>query len=136
MDDPTVNDRWLKLLDLKYHDLDPATGLFTQCESLGLVDRMVDEDAVLRAQSRPPENTRARIRGTVIRQTADKNVEVQIEDWEKINIRAKGRNAGISHPFNQHKGIVHHLGIRLDDPFKALDSTILEKIERFVDVWG
>ena len=136
MDDSAVNDRWLKLLDFKYHDLDPATGLYAQCEALGFVNRMVDGDTICRAQIHPPENTRARIRGAVIHSTLDKNIEVQIEDWEKINVRAKRRQPGIAHPFKNQKGIVNHLGIRLDDPFKALDSTILEKIERFVDVWG
>lgn len=136
MVDLTVNDRRLRLLDFKYHDLDPATGLFAKCEALGLVDRMVDDDTICRAQTRPPGNTRARIRGAVIRSTMNKNIEVQIEDWEKINLRAKRRQAGIAHPFKHQKGIGNHLGIRLDDPFKALDSSILEKIERFVDVWG
>jgi proteasome accessory factor A len=131
-----ANDRWLRMLDLKYHDLDPATGLYCQCEAKGLVDRMVDEETIVRAQSRPPDNTRARIRGTVIRKTAGMNVEVKIEDWEKIDIRPKGRNTARAHHFNQHKVIVHHLGIRLDDPFKATDSSIFEQIEHFVGIWG
>lgn len=131
-----ANDRWLRTLDLKYHDLDPATGLYLKCAATGLVDRMVDEKTVLQAQSRPPDNTRARIRGLIIRQTAGMNLEVKIEDWEKINIRPKGRNGASAHPFSQHKGSVHHLGIRLDDPFKATDSSIFEQIEHFVGVWG
>jgi hypothetical protein len=131
-----ANDRWLRTLDLKYHDLDPATGLYLKCEATGLVDRMVDEKTVWQARSRPPDNTRARIRGLVIHQTAGMNLEVKIEDWEKINIRPKGRNGTSAHPFNQHKGSVHHLGIRLDDPFKATDSSIFEQIEHFVGIWG
>ena len=136
MAEQTVNDRRLRLLDFKYHDLDPTTGLFAKCEALGLVDRMVDDDAIRRAQTHPPKNTRARIRGAVIHMAANRNIEVQIEDWEKINIRAKGKRTGIAHLFNHQKGIVNQLGIRLDDPFKALDASIFEQIEHFVEVWG
>lgn len=136
MADSTVDNRWLKLLDIKYHDLDPTTGLYSQCESLGLVDGMVDEEAVLRAKCLPPDNTRARIRGKIIRQTAKMNVEVKIEDWEKINIRPKRQDTGSAHYFNQHKGIGPHLRIRLDNPFKATDSSIFEQIEHFVGGLG
>lgn len=128
--------RWLRTLDLKYHDLDPATGLYARCEDMGLVDRMVDEDEVLKARSRPPDNTRACIRGMIVQQTAKKNVDVKIEDWEKIDIRPKGQKVSGMHPFKQHKGSVHHLGIRLEDPFKAKDPEIIEKIEQFIGTWG
>ncbi len=135
MDDPAVNDRRLKLMDLKYHDLNPATGLFAQCEALGLVDRMVDDEAIATARIRPPRNTRAHIRGTIIRGAADKSMDVEIEDWTKINIRAqvsqKGLGQGVN-PFNRYKGTANCLSIRMDDPFKAMDSSIAEQIERFV----
>jgi len=141
MDDPAVNDRQLKLMDLKYHDLNPATGLFARCEALGLVDRMVDDATIAAAQIRPPENTRAQIRGTIIRRTADKSIDVEIEDWTKINIRARGRQKGPgktkgAHPFNRYKGTANCLSIRMDDPFKAMDSSITEQVERFVEAWG
>jgi proteasome accessory factor A len=133
---PEVDDRWMRTLDLKYHDLDPDAGLYARCESMGLVDRLVDEDAILKAQGQPPENTRARLRGMIVKQTAAMNLDVKIDDWEKIDIRPKGQNAGGLHPFKQHKGVVHHLGIRLDDPFKAKDADIFKKIAEFAGVWG
>jgi len=141
MDDPTVNDRQLKLMDLKYHDLNPATGLFVRCEALGLVDRLVDDATIAAARIRPPKNTRAQIRGTIIRRTADKSVDVEIEDWEKVNIRAQGRQKGPGQtkgagPFNRYKGTANALTIRMDDPFKVMDSSITEQIERFVEAWG
>jgi len=135
MDDPAVNDRRLKLMDLKYHDLNPATGLFARCEALGLVDRMVDDGAIATAQIRPPDNTRAHIRGTIIRGAADKSIDVEIEDWTKINIRAQVRQKGLgqgANPFNRYKGTANCLSIRMDDPFKTMDSSIAEQIERFV----
>ena len=141
MNDSAANDRRLKLMDLKYHDLNPATGLFAQCEALGLMDRMVDDGAIATAQIRPPDNTRAQIRGTIIRGTADKSIDIEIEDWAKINIRARGRQKGFgqtkrANPFNRYKGAANFLSIRIDDPFKAMDSSITEQIERFVKAWG
>jgi proteasome accessory factor A len=136
MDDPAVNDRRLKLMDIKYHDLDPDTGLFKRGESLGLMDRLVNDDAIENACSRPPENTRARIRGAVIRETADKPVDVEIENWEKINVRAQRRPNSISHPFKSYKGAVNCLSICLEDPFKSLDPSIFERLDRFVHTWG
>ena len=138
MDDPAVNDRQLKLMDLKYHDLDPATGLFARCEALGLVDRMVDDAAIAAARIRPPENTRAHIRGTIIRGAADKSIHVEIEDWTKINIRAQIRQKSPGqrvHPFNRYKGTANCLTIRMDDPFKTMDSSIAEQVERFTETW-
>ena len=138
MDGPAVNDRRLKLMDLKYHDLNPATGLFAQCEALGLVDRMVDDEAITTARIRPPRNTRAHIRGTIIRWAADKSMDVEIEDWTKINIRAQVRQKSPGqgvHPFNRYKGTANCLTIRMDDPFKTMDSSIAEQFERFMETW-
>ncbi|MCF8126918.1 MAG: proteasome accessory factor PafA2 family protein [Deltaproteobacteria bacterium] len=138
MDDPVVNDRRLKLMDLKYHDLNPATGLFGRCEALGLLDRMVEKGAIANARIRPPRNTRAQIRGTIIRGAADKSIRVEIEDWTKINIRAqigqKSPGQGV-HPFNRYKGTANCLTIRMEDPFKTMDSSIAEQIERFMETW-
>ena len=141
MDDPTVNDRRLKLMDLKYHDLNPAYGLFAQCEALGLMDRMVDDATIAAAQVRPPNNTRAQIRGTIIRMNKAEYFDVEVEDWEKINIRSRGGQKGAGqqkgvHPFNRYRGTANALTIRMDDPFKAMDSSIAEQIERFMEAWG
>jgi proteasome accessory factor A len=128
--------RWLRTLDLKYHDLDPSTGLYSRCESMGLVDRLVDEDAVSKARRRPPDDTRACIRGTIVNQANEMNLDVKIEDWEKIDIRPKEQDVAGMHPFKRNKGSVHHLGIRLEDPFKAKDAGIFKQIEQFAGIWG
>jgi proteasome accessory factor A len=50
-------------LDLAYHDVDPETGLQRELESEGLMRRLVSEADVEAAMIRPPENTRAYVRG-------------------------------------------------------------------------
>jgi proteasome accessory factor A len=127
-----ANQRWLSVLDLKYHDLDPTTGLYLKCESMGLVDRLVDEKAVLLAQRSPPDNTRACIRGKVIREAAEMNLEVKIDNWEKIHIQLKGSDNSSAHPFSQHKGVASRMVIRLDDPFKAKDPSVYKDLEHFM----
>ena len=57
------------------------------------------------------------------------------------NIRAQGRQKGPGQtkgagPFNRYKGTANALTIRMDDPFKVMDSSITEQIERFVEAWG
>ena len=128
-------DMRLKSLDLKYHDLDPETGLFERCQALDLVDRMLDEEEIRRAQSAPPRGTRAWTRGMIIRNTMDKNVEVRIEDWEKINIRGQ-RHPGNIHFFDRHRRMVNALGIKLEDPFEADNLSVLKKVEHFVEIWS
>ena len=136
MNDPAGDDRRLKLMDIKYHDLNPDTGLFARCETLGLVDRLLEDDTIAAATTLPPKNTRARIRGAVIRKTAGIPVDIEIENWEKIYVRAKSQQKGFSHPFNRYKGAVNRLGIRLDDPFKAQDASIFDQLDCFIDTWG
>ena len=64
MNDPAGDDRRLKLMDIKYHDLNPDTGLFARCETLGLVDRLLEDDTIAAATTLPPKNTRAGLPGT------------------------------------------------------------------------
>lgn len=130
------HDPRLKLLDLRYHDLDPDTSLFERCQVLDLVDRMLEEEKVCRAQIDPPTGTRAWTRGMIIRNTMNKNVEVHIEDWEKIDIRARGKHTRCKHPFDRHRQMVNALGIKLEDPFQAENLSVLKKVERFVESWG
>jgi proteasome accessory factor A len=128
----SVDDRRLKLLDYKYHDLDPATGLFLKCEALGLMDRWVDDTAVARAQTHPPDNTRARLRGELIQGTAGSNVEIRVDDWETLRVRTRIRGGGSAHPFHHYVGGSGHLTIRLKDPFQAVDETITGRFHRLL----
>ena len=52
-----------KAMDLQYHDLDPVRGIFHTLRARGRVEDLVDAEAVARAVSDPPEDTRAWFRG-------------------------------------------------------------------------
>jgi proteasome accessory factor A len=129
------NDLQLKSLDFRYHDLDPEVGLFERCQALGLVDRMVDEEEISRARIEPPRDTRARTRAMIIRKTADRNVSVQIENWEKITIFANRRVPEVVTVVNRTRRIVNALGVKLEDPFEARNVSVLKAVNRFLEIW-
>ena len=61
------NDPILKSLDLEYHNLDPAKGLYAGLVEEGRVSRVTTDAAIELALQHPPRNTRAFGRGEVVR---------------------------------------------------------------------
>ena len=129
------NDVQLKSLDFRYHDLDPEAGLFERCQAMGLVDRVVDEEEINRARVDPPKNTRAWTRGMIIRKTANTNVNVQIENWEKITLFSNRRRREVVTVVDRTRRIVNALGLKLEDPFLAQNVPVLRAVERFIETW-
>jgi len=131
------HDLALKYLDLRYHDLDPETGLFARCQELDLADRMVDEEEIHRAQIDPPEDTRAWTRSMIIRSTMNRNLEVHIKNWEEINIIATRKNPRVLECLDGGcHGMPNVFWINLQDPFQAQDLSVLQEVKRFVEIWG
>ena len=79
-DDPRVF-----LMDLQYHDVKRTRGLFYLMENKGLMERVVDEEAVQRAMSLPPQSTRAKVRGDFIRFARAKNRSYTV-DWTYLKL--------------------------------------------------
>jgi hypothetical protein len=131
-----ADQRQLKKLDFNYHDLNPATGLYERCLGLDLADRLIPESDITRARSVPPQDTRAHLRGMVVQHTYGKNVAVEIENWERIRVRALNTDPEARHSFNMVKCEVNSLGIGLEDPFRADDSQAMENLHGFLRKWG
>jgi proteasome accessory factor A len=127
------NDPRARLLDMKYHDLDAETGLFARCLSLGLTDRLVRDDEVLRAQSEPPRDTRAWLRGQIIRCARGKEVELHIKDWEKINLTTDWQARKSDHFFDRTRRLANRLKIKLEDPFQSEAPEILASVQAFLE---
>jgi hypothetical protein len=131
-----ADERHMRLMDMSYHDLDRQTGLFERCQSLDLVDCLVDEAQIQRARFDPPEDTRARLRGLVIQAAFAKNIDVQVENWETIHVCARQKPSAANHFIRRLKGATHSLGIRLTDPLQSQDPRMLEDLEHFIQTWG
>jgi hypothetical protein len=92
--------------DLKYHQIAPDRGYLLEMEQAGLVTRITDPLAVSRAKVDPPEGTRAKARGEIIRWSWDRRERAQV-GWRRITFRGRG------------------LVIRLDDPFsESVDPSV------------
>lgn len=126
----------LKSLDFRYHDLNPASGLYEQCLALDMVDRLIAEKAVDEARRQPPADTRACLRGRVVQQTLAKNVAVEMENWERIRIRARHVEPEALHCFNRIKCAMNALEICLEDPFRADDPQAMSELRAFIRRWG
>jgi proteasome accessory factor A len=56
----------LRALDLQYHDVDPARGLYSRLAARGSMRRLFDDDQIAAAVSNPPTRTRAYFRGRCV----------------------------------------------------------------------
>lgn len=71
----------LRAIDLEYHNLDPARGLFIGLELEGTVDRLTTEEEIRQAMKKPPSDTRAAIRGLCVERFHAQIHQIQ---WEKV----------------------------------------------------
>jgi proteasome accessory factor PafA2 len=75
------DDPKLKLIDLQYHDVRRAKGLYYRLVETGKVERLVAEAEIDRAITAPPEDTRAFFRGNCIRRYPDAIVAAS---WDSV----------------------------------------------------
>jgi len=107
LDDPRV-----ARLDLAYHDVSPAHGLFTKLEERGLASRVTTDDDVVRALTHPPATTRARLRGEFVSAAQDARRDYTV-DWVHLKLNDPGQRT-----------------VLCKDPFVAVD----ERVERLVEL--
>jgi proteasome accessory factor A len=75
------SDPKLRLLDLQYHDVDPARGLYDRLVAAGRMQRLFVDAQVARASTRPPERTRAYFRGECVARFGDALVAA---NWDSL----------------------------------------------------
>ena len=100
------------LMDLQYHDVSQERGLFYKMQARGMVDRICDEADITRAgpdELRPPQTTRARLRGEFIRKAKERKRDYTV-DWVhlKLNDQAQ-RTVLCKDPFKSHDERVERL---------------------------
>ena len=96
-------------LDLAYHDIHRERGLYYLLERRGAVARVCNDVSIFEAKSRPPQTTRARLRGEFIRRAQERRRDFTV-DWVhlKLNDQAQ-RTVLCKDPFRSHDDRVHKL---------------------------
>jgi proteasome accessory factor A len=81
----TLGDPRVAMLDLSYHDIDPAAGLHHLLVRQGRMQRLSDDREVDRAMSEPPATTRAALRGRFIREAKARGKDFTV-DWVHLKL--------------------------------------------------
>ena len=113
------DDPWIQSLDLEYHNLNPARGLYHDLRRRGLLRKVVDDERVNQAIVRPPEDTRARARSKVMRALTGLKARYVI-DWDSIYVEDEKY-------------------LNLDDPFLSYEAetdAFIKECGRAPDVSG
>ena len=79
-DDPRI-----AMMDLQYHDVNRKRGLYHVLASHGKTAKIIDEQAIERAMTIPPQSTRAKVRGDFIRFARAKNRSYTV-DWTYLKL--------------------------------------------------
>ncbi len=108
--DLPLNHPKLALVDLTYHDVTPDRGLYYLMERKGLTDRVVTDAAIAEGVIRPPQTTRARLRGEFIKAAKAKKRDFTV-DWVHLKLNDQAQRT-----------------VLCKDPFKAVD----ERVERLI----
>jgi proteasome accessory factor A len=98
-------------LDLAYHDIHRNRGLYYLLEKRGAVARVTHDLKVFEAKSRPPQTTRARLRGEFIRRAQERRRDFTV-DWVHLKLNDQAQRT-----------------VLCKDPFRAHD----ERVERLID---
>ncbi len=106
----SLSDPRIALLDLSYHDVNRDRGLFYLLQRKGMVDRMVTDEAIEDAMVRPPQTTRARLRGEFIKAAKAKKRDFTV-DWVHLKLNDQAQRT-----------------VLCKDPFKATD----ERVEKLI----
>jgi proteasome accessory factor A len=104
--DLSFSDPRIALLDLSYHDVNRDRGLFYLLQRKGMVDRVVTDEAIEQAVVRPPQTTRARLRGEFIKAAKAKKRDFTV-DWVHLKLNDQAQRT-----------------VLCKDPFKATDERV------------
>jgi proteasome accessory factor A len=103
-------DSRVALVDLQYHDVNRARGLFYRMQKRGLVERIASDADIATAVEVPPQTTRARLRGEFIRRAKERKRDYTV-DWVHLKLNDQAQRT-----------------VLCKDPFKAHD----ERVEKLI----
>ncbi len=83
-------DAKLHLVDLQYSDIRPEKGLYHRLLAAGRMERLLDDEAINKAVTEPPIDTRAYFRGRCLAKYAD---QVTAASWDSVIFDLSGRES-------------------------------------------
>ena len=101
-----LSDPKMSMMDLAYHDVDRSRGLYYLMENAGLTDRVVTDEKVADAVVRPPQTTRARLRGAFIKAAKARKRDFTV-DWVHLKLNDQAQRT-----------------VMCKDPFKSEDERV------------
>ena len=104
----------LAQIDLAYHDIDRSRGLFYLLQRRGRVARVVSDPEVFEAKVRPPQTTRAKLRGDFIRAAQQHRRDFTV-DWVHLKLNDQAQRT-----------------VLCKDPFLAEDARVDRLIQGMV----
>jgi proteasome accessory factor A len=96
------HDDVMQSLDLEYHNVNPAAGLFYGLEEAGAMRRLVTDEEVNAAITMPPSNTRALGRGHIVSQLIHRPGLRYVIDWDAVYIE-RNRQLDLKNPFSTYE---------------------------------
>ena len=104
-----LTDPKVAMIDLLYHDINPARGLFYRLQSSNQAERIISDDAIREAVVSAPQTTRARLRGAFVKRAKEQRRDYTV-DWVhlKLNDQAQ-RTLTLKNPFKSHDERVDRL---------------------------
>ncbi len=84
-----LEDPAIERLDLAYHDIDPARGVFFALQRRGLAPAILPEVRIERARTIAPTSTRAHLRGQVVTAAQEHGVD-HVVDWTTLRLTRRG----------------------------------------------
>jgi len=106
-----LSDPRLAMMDLAYHDVDRDRGLYYLLQNKGIMDRTVSDERIAEAVRRPPQTTRARLRGEFIKAAKAKKRDFTV-DWVHLKLNDQAQRT-----------------VMCKDPFRAYDERVDKLIE-------
>lgn len=106
-----LGDPRLQQVDLAYHDINRRRGLFYVLQRRGRAARVCTDLEVFTAKARPPQTTRAKLRGDFIRAAQDHRRDFTV-DWVHLKLNDQAQRT-----------------VLVKDPFSAADP----RVQRLID---
>ncbi|MEX1038343.1 MAG: Pup--protein ligase [Acidimicrobiia bacterium] len=106
-----LSDPKLAMMDLSYHDVNRERGLFYMMQDKDMMERVVGDENIANAVRRPPQTTRAKLRGDFIKAAKAKKRDFTV-DWVHLKLNDQAQRT-----------------VMCKDPFRSVDERVDKLIE-------